>query len=241
MASNTLSGSGVSPANTKDQLLHIGTGTAGEATVRIGDGTPTVLSFVSGGAKVAGTFESDGDLKFDNVLVTRPVGSGALTVTMPNWGGVLPIDQVAVKAADQTNTTVTAAAVTDFSLALEAGATYVFEIMLLGKSVATTTGLQVRLTGPAAEVDLVCYDMMQPSSTALATTNSSRQYFTALDSNMVNLTAPTANVVFPTIIRGVIRTTTTPSAGLGLSFQSEIATSAVTVMAGSVMRVRRVS
>ena len=50
MASNTLSGAGVTPANTKAQLLHIGTGTLGAgAVVRLGDGTATPLTISSAG------------------------------------------------------------------------------------------------------------------------------------------------------------------------------------------------
>lgn len=68
MASNSLSGAGVSPANTKDQLLHIGTGTLGAgAVVRLGNGTATPLTISSGGVSVAGTFGVSGVLTFGSV------------------------------------------------------------------------------------------------------------------------------------------------------------------------------
>ena len=60
MAANTLTSNSIS--STYTQILHIGTGTAGVSTVRTGDGTTTVLSFVSGGAKVTGTFEATSNL-----------------------------------------------------------------------------------------------------------------------------------------------------------------------------------
>ena len=69
MSANNLTGS--SPAATRSQLLHIGTGTAAVATIRLGDGTATVISFVTGGFKVTGTFEATGAVNF----------GGALTVT----------------------------------------------------------------------------------------------------------------------------------------------------------------
>lgn len=146
-----------------------------------------------------------------------------------------------VVATDQNNSTVTAAAVSALEHALEASALYEFEAVLLCKSAATTTGVQVRVTGPAAQTDYVCYDIHQPTTTTLVTTNTRRQYFTAFDQNMANADAPAANEVFPVRIRGILKTTATaPAAPLGISFQSEVAASAVTIAAGSILRLKRI-
>lgn len=53
MSSNTLTG--VSPASTYEQLLHIGTGTLGTgAVVRLGDGTPTAVTLTTTGMQIGG-------------------------------------------------------------------------------------------------------------------------------------------------------------------------------------------
>lgn len=80
MASNTLSGAGVSPANTKNQLLHIGTGTLGAgAIVRLGDGTATPLTISSAGISVAGTLDVTGNLVFSATDTLS--GAGAVSAT----------------------------------------------------------------------------------------------------------------------------------------------------------------
>jgi hypothetical protein len=73
MSSNTLSGAGVSPANTKNQLLHIGTGTLGAgAVVRLGDGTATPLTISSAGISVAGSIAAT-SMSIDGVAVKPSV------------------------------------------------------------------------------------------------------------------------------------------------------------------------
>ena len=78
MSANNLTGS--SPAATRAQLLHIGTGSAAVATIRLGDGTATAISFVSGGFKVTGTFEATGAVSFGS-LATPLVFSVTDTLT----------------------------------------------------------------------------------------------------------------------------------------------------------------
>jgi hypothetical protein len=76
MASNSLSGSGVSPANTKAQLLHIGTGNlAAGAVVRLGDGTATPVTISSAGITV------------DGAVVATSLTAASLTAT----GGSLAV------------------------------------------------------------------------------------------------------------------------------------------------------
>jgi hypothetical protein len=146
-----------------------------------------------------------------------------------------------VLATDVSNSTVTAAAVSALEIALVASAVYDFEALLLCKSAATTTGVQVRVTGPSAQTDFVCYDMTQVITNTLLTTNTRRQYFTAFDQNMANLDAPAATSLFPVFVRGVIKTTASaPATPLGISFQSEVAASAVTIAAGSILRIKRI-
>lgn len=76
MASNTLSGAGVTPANTKNQLLHIGTGTLGAgAVVRLGDGTATPLTISTAGISVAGTLNVTGNATLSGTLTLGSLAS----------------------------------------------------------------------------------------------------------------------------------------------------------------------
>jgi len=72
MASNTLSGAGASPANTKAQLLHIGTGNlAAGAVIRLGEGTGTILTLSTAALAVGGNISATGSLTTGGpVLVT---------------------------------------------------------------------------------------------------------------------------------------------------------------------------
>ena len=99
MASNVLTAE--SPASTYAQLLHIGVGTAGVAVVRTGLGVTTALSFVSGGAKITGTFEVTGDATL----------GGALNLTGgANIGGAINASGTISTGAGANKTTLTSSA-----------------------------------------------------------------------------------------------------------------------------------
>lgn len=148
----------------------------------------------------------------------------------------------AVLAADATNSTTTDAAIGSFSLALEASAVYEFEITLMVKAAATTTGVQVQLTGPTAQTTWVSYEMITPTTNTLVTTNTGRILCTAFGVYMANLTTPVADTFYPITIRGMVRTSgTAPAAPLAIGFKSEVASSLVTVAAGSIMRLVRIA
>ena len=145
-------------------------------------------------------------------------------------------------AADASNSTTTAAALTDIALTLEASSLYEIEGVLLASSPLTTTGVQVRLTGPTAQTDFVCYEMGHNTGATLTTGNFRRHFLSAFDTNMANLDAPAASTVFPIYIRGYLKTTgTTPATALGVQFNSEVGASSVTIKAGSFLRARRIS
>mgnify|MGYP007083859131 CR=1 FL=1 len=129
MPANNLTGS--SPAATRAQLLHLGTGTPGAATIRAGDGTATAISFVTGGFKVTGTFEVTGAM----------VVGGAITAL-----GVPVIKRV---TSDVTAATTTQVAITELDFTPVSGAVYLLEMALIATSAATTTGVQIVNTGGA--------------------------------------------------------------------------------------------
>jgi len=134
MSANNLTGS--SPAATRAQLLHIGTGTPGAATIRAGDGTATVAEFVAGGFKVNGTLEVTGAM---TVL-------GAL-----NALGVPVIKRL---TADVTATTTTQVAISAFDFTPVSGAVYLVEMSLIATSAATTTGVQLVNAGGAGTLTM---------------------------------------------------------------------------------------
>jgi hypothetical protein len=135
MSSNTLSGAGVSPANTKDQLLHIGTGTLGAGgVVRLGDGTATPLTLSSTGISVAGS------------IAATTLAIGGVNVKPAQWkrltGNVLATDTTPV-------------ALTELDFTPENGAAYEVELMLIVTSAATAGAAQITNTGGAGTLYLL--------------------------------------------------------------------------------------
>jgi hypothetical protein len=156
--------------------------------------------------------------------------------------GFVMRDLYTVLATDATNSTTTDAAIGSFGLALEASATYEFEITLMVKAAVATTGVQVQLTGPTAQTTWVAYEMITPTSNTLLTTNTGRIFCSAFGVYMANLTSPVADTFFPITIRGILRTSATaPALPIGIGFKSEVASSLVTVAAGSIMRAVRIA
>lgn len=125
MASNTLSGAGVSPANTKSQILHIGTGTVTNAIIRLGDGTPTPMRFTATGMAIDGTLEALG------VSICHVLG------------------------ADVVATTNTPVGVSAFGFTPVAGAVYLLQLILVAQSVETATGVQIVASGGSGNLSML--------------------------------------------------------------------------------------
>jgi hypothetical protein len=135
MASNTLSGAGVSPANTKDQLLHIGTGNlAAGAVVRLGDGTSTPLTISATGISIA----------------------GAVVATTATIGGV-PVRPAAYRrlTGNVLATDTTLVALGELAFTPETGAVYDVELLLIVTSAATAGAAQITNTGGAGSLYLL--------------------------------------------------------------------------------------
>lgn len=232
----SLSGKSIgAPDNAFAWYLQSGGGTlAAGFPVALGNGTETQLWLNEDGIGV----RSSGGF----VTLIESLASATRACQLANAAGVIQPALQAVLSADEANSTVTVAAVAGLSLAVEADSLYEIDCVLLVKSAATTTGVQVRLTGPTAQTSFVCYEMDHTIGTTLAVSNKVRQLCTAFDVNMANTTAPAANTVFPMRITGFLKTTgTTPATNVGISFQSEVAASAVTIVAGSVLRLKRIA
>lgn len=211
MASNTLTANSI--ASTYAQLLHIGTGTAGASTVRTGDGTTTVLEFVSGGAKINGTFNATGNTTLGGTLTV----AGAIT------GLGVPVFRRVT--SDVVASSTTNVAISAFDFVPVSGAVYMVEMNLVAQSVATTTGCQIVNTGGAGTLVLADpasqFSIDSPGGTYAATT------------------APAANTNYGIQLVGTFAPSST--ATLGFAVKSEVASSAVTIKAGSVLKITRIS
>ena len=235
MAANTLTSNSIS--STYTQILHIGTGTAGVSTVRTGDGTTTVLSFVSGGAKVTGTFEVTTNLTVGGTLAVtgNTTLGGTLAVTgNTTLGGTLAVTGaitgggVAIfkrLTANVTASTTTEVAISAFDFVPVSGAVYQVEMDLIAYSAATTTGVRLVNTGGAGTLI-----MADPSSGFS---------LDAIGGAYAPTSAPIATSNFGLRLAGVFAPSTT--ATLSFSLYSEVAASAVTLKAGSILKITRIS
>jgi hypothetical protein len=211
MASNTLTSNSIS--STYTQILHIGTGTAGVATVRLGDGTATALSFVSGGAKVTGTFEATGNATI----------GGTLTVTGAITGLGVPVYRRLT--ADVAAPTTTQVALTELSFTPVNGAIYEVEMMLVAQSVATGTGVQIVNSGGSGTLV-----MAEPTS----------QFgISAVGGTYAATSAPAANTNFGILMKGTF--TASSTSPLAFDIKSEVASSQVTAKFGSYLKITRIA
>lgn len=205
MASNTFTGN--SFASIYSQILHIGTGTAGAATVRTGDGTSTVLEFVSGGAKINGTLEATG-------AVT--IGGQITALGVPVFRRV---------TSDVTASTTTQVNIAAFDFIPVNGAVYQVEMSLIATSAATTTGVQIVNSGGSGTL------LMAESGTTLG--------ISAIAGTYAATSSPSSSSAFGIRLFGVF--TAGSTAPLQFDVKSEVASSAVVIKAGSVLKITRIS
>jgi hypothetical protein len=131
--SNTLTG--FSPAATRGQLLHIGSGVlATGAIVRLGDGTATPLTISSTGLAVDGS------------LSATTMSLGGVPLKAPVWKR-LTAD---ILATDTNNV-----ALNELDFTPENGAVYEVELMVIGLAAATAGALQIVNTGGAGTLVLM--------------------------------------------------------------------------------------
>lgn len=131
--------------------------------------------------------------------------------------------------ADVSNSTVTLADATGLALPLLTNTDYWFAFMVLWRSAATTTGIALALGGPAGLADLGYF--VEIPTAAGAVSFGSRG---ALASELLTTAAEAANATRLARIEGVVRVGAT-AGSLVLRFRSEVAGSAVTIRAGSVV------
>ena len=130
------------------------------------------------------------------------------------------------KSADQTNSTTTAADVTDLTVVLAASEVIHFHAFLIASANSTNTGIQTAINGPASPTQVDATIIGWTSATALAATG-----VNGFDNFQGNTTsAGTTRRVFE--ISG--RVINGPTAGtFALRFRSEVVLNAVTIHRGS--------
>lgn len=146
MSSNTLSGAGVTPANTKAQLIHIGTGIPGGSyTLRLGDGTALPVSMTSTGMEmqslgIGSTFKS--------TLTTA--ATAARAVVLADAAGTLypQTTRVLTATVNTATATTTTSDLTDLDFTALANGLYEVEGSLIVRSNNTTVGYTIRINGP---------------------------------------------------------------------------------------------
>lgn len=148
--------------------------------------------------------------------IKGPAGSGGSSTTR-------------LKAANQANTLITAADITDLVHPVVASTRYYFEAVIFYTAAATTTGIGLGINGPVGST-LLASVLIQ---TAAGTVQNG--VINALDGN-VQGTASGGATTFSALIKGTILTGAT-AGNLAIRFRSEVAGSAVNALAGSHLEV----
>jgi hypothetical protein len=148
--------------------------------------------------------------------------TGAITSHTHAGGGAGATKLVVL--ADRQNTTTTFANVTDLTLAVATATRYVFDCVLTSTTAINTTATQIAVNGPTTS------SLRYTVETATSATATHRATQTAYDTN-TNPATGAAAVPLPIYLRGQMLTTAAGT--LAIRFRSEIATSAVNVLAGS--------
>lgn len=132
--------------------------------------------------------------------------------------------------SDVTNSTTTIANVTGLSFPVAANTDYRMVCSLLYRSAATTTGIKVSVTGPSTPTSVTGMFNTYVSAAAAATVQGS--LFRAYDGGVASTGVDTINVDTPGTLDVVLRNGANAGT-LQVRFNSEVATSTVTVKAGS--------
>lgn len=203
----------------------------------LGDGTevPLYLDDLGIGVKKPGGYVSK----------LRSLASATRIVTLPDAAGTVSLESTSVLAADQ-ETTITGDTASALAVTPMASSTYEIEALLLFKSAATSTSPRFTLTGPSAQTTFVWFEVMGPPTTTNLTTDTGTravQQFVAFASSYANATnLPANNVPYGWRVKGMLVTSgTTPASAVGISIASEVNASAVTIMAGSFLRLRKIA
>ena len=226
-------------------LQNAGTSLATGFLVEFGDGTQTGLWLDSNGVG----FKNNG-----YVTSFRCAAAAAQTLTFnytASQGMVYP-EMIRVLSTSGTINTTGPWSTTNYDAnfkidasALAVSSVYEFEMILLFGTAATTTSPQITVTGPA-ETTFVHYECTGPMTvlTAASTTGTrSTQQFTAFGTLFDNVQVmPSTTGYFPVKVKGIFKTSASAAtSALSVSINSEVVGSSVTLLAGSIIKCRKLS
>jgi hypothetical protein len=173
-------------------------------------------------------------------------------ITAATLRNLLAVEKVKVVTATQTNTTTTGAAITDLTVTGLAAGTYRVSVWLVWQAAATTTGagFWINMTGTTTRNVGHVYTT---TTGGTATTGIADQATVAATFQMIESRAWRANNTDPGPFGGVDTAnadqfamleavvTTTTSGDLQIMFDSEVAASGVSVMAGTTLEYEKVA
>lgn len=170
------------------------------------------------------------------VNATAPTAGQALVYNGSEWVPTTGFPSFAVKPSSQVFTAIGVANVTGLSFAVTAGVKYKYKFQILYTSAATTTGLRLGLTYPAATVAVALANISSGADGTGA-------YFqgtinTSGDSVLSTATSSTSANGHIAFVEGII----VPSANgtVQLTAATEVAASAITILANSLVEVTQV-
>ena len=173
-------------------------------------------------------------------IFTQKIGSWVEDSTLQlNIQQALPIyntEQFINLASDVSNNTVTLSDITGFSFTAEANTSYVIRLYGLATFAATTTGIGIVADAPSEATVVsgrVTNQLAAQTLTSMQQTVNARIAGTTTTNG--NGTAGNPNTALTTYVDGVWLVSVTTGGTVKLQFRSEIATSNVTVKAGSKM------
>jgi hypothetical protein len=192
-------------------------------------------TLVTGGPSVteAGAVAGDRWVRTDTPTIPGQRDYVCTTGGLPGdqkWSGI-DASSLYRLVTDVTNSTVTMASLTDFAVPVAAATAYMLDYTIMFASAATTTGIQIGVTGPASPTSVLIV-----AETQITTTT----WQTATATAYGNLTASTgvSTITVPNLCRVKIVLLNGVNAGtVQIQFASEVAASAITVKAGSLLQV----
>jgi hypothetical protein len=174
--------------------------------------------------------------------VIATVGTSSVTVS----GGAVALvgggvsQYFIVLAGDVQNTTVVIADCTGLSATLEANKMYLFKFRVVYTTAIYSTGILLSVNGPAFTAGTLSIDTLLPLAN---TSNMAPNHASAYDAGIVSTQAGTATGdngrFFYAEVCGTVSTTASDT--LILRFRSEVAGSAVTIKAGSLLELVKVN
>lgn len=203
-------------------LLHTGNGALSTGfQLETGGGIATPLFLDEGGIGVRNAGGFVGKIRYN--------GSSHGTYTFRKDPGE------AILAANQSNSTVTGAALPSFTIPMEANKRYQISGFFICQQNSAARGVQIALTGPGASLSMMHVELRHLNSNLYTNMGAMQVHrLTAFAAYYLAANCPLADTPYLTFIDGVIFTNgTAPASPLGVEFKSSVATNPAQILAGS--------